>query len=124
MLPHKHQLDRILLDALFCQELKNLGTLIPLKLDDSPHILVLNQSSIACELLLELFKNLLIVVFFGEALKRSQRLSSISLLDANMNISLFGAIGLLEIVVVGVKGIGLTCEVLDAHTMSLDPDGM
>jgi hypothetical protein len=75
-------------------------------------------------------------------LKRSQRLSSIALLDTDMNIRLLGAIGLLKVVVLGVKGIGcgviqssapavalteqemghtLVCDVLDAHTMSIDP---
>ena len=76
------ELDRVLLDALFRQELENLGPLISLELDNSSHILIFNQSSIARKLLerhsvsylvtprsaeketdlLELFKNLLIVV--------------------------------------------------------------
>ena len=47
----------------------------------------------------------------GKALKSSQRLSSITLLDTNVNIRLLCAIGLLEIVVVGVKGIG--CRVIN-----------
>lgn len=45
------KLDRVLGDALLCQELEDLCPLVPLKLDHSPHIFVFDKSSIASELL-------------------------------------------------------------------------
>jgi len=43
--------DRVSGDALFSQKLEDLCPLIPLELDDSTHIFVFDQRSIACELL-------------------------------------------------------------------------
>jgi hypothetical protein len=45
------QLDRILLNALLRQEPENLGSLISLELDHSPHIFIFYQRPIARELL-------------------------------------------------------------------------
>jgi hypothetical protein len=60
------QLDGILRNPLLSEELEDLGSLISLKLNNSPHILILYQRPVACKLLLELFQDLLIIVFYTD----------------------------------------------------------
>jgi hypothetical protein len=78
------QLDRVLLNSLLGQELEDLGSLIPLELDHSPHVFIFYQCTIARKLLqitvspppqkrpctsnaylLELFENLLIIKIYS-----------------------------------------------------------
>jgi len=62
--------------------------LIALKLDHLAHLSVDNDGAIAGELLLDDFENLLLIKLLGESLDSSQGLTSIALLDPNMDVIL------------------------------------
>jgi len=101
------------LKAIFCdQELLNVFALITLKLNHLAHLTVGDDCAIAGELLLDDLEYLLLVEFLGEALDGGQSLTTIALLDADMDVIL----GLLRFpsVVVGLREGVKGFEVLDS----------
>lgn len=63
---------------LISQELLHIFTLIPLKLDHLAHLRVVDDGSIAGELLLDHLEDLLLVELLGQALDSGQRLATIA----------------------------------------------
>ena len=87
-------LDLILLDQTSMnKKLRDVLTLIALKLNYLPQFFVLHNVTITAEFLLHVFENLLVAKLFLQTLDCSQALLPIPLLDANMNI-LFGSGGI------------------------------
>ena len=70
------------------KEFKDFCTLISLKLYNLTKILTFNNSSVACEILFESFQNSLLIIFRGDTLDSSQRLSTVALLNTNVNVIL------------------------------------
>ena len=80
-------LDDVLLgDLLVNQELCHYFALVTLELDNIPQLLVLHDCAVAVELLLALFQNHLFVDFWVHALHSGQRLASVSLLRADVDV--------------------------------------
>lgn len=91
-------LDGLLVNGeLASQEVNNLVSLVTLELDNLSVLLVLADVSVAGKILLENLQDSLEVIFFGKALDCSQSLSSVSLLDTDMDV-----VGRLSIVVTSV----------------------
>jgi len=104
---------RIEFEAVFGdQELLNIFALITLKLDHLTHLTVCNNRAIASEFLLNDLENLLLVKLLGETLDSCQCLTTIALLDTNVDVIL----GLLRFpsVVVGLREGVKGFEVLDS----------
>jgi len=101
------------LEAILCdQELLNIFALITLKLNHLAHLTICDDCAIACELLLDDLENLLLVEFLGKTLDGCQSLTTIALLNANVDVVL-GLLRFASVVVglrEGVKGF----EVLDS----------
>lgn len=62
------QLDGVLGDTLFCQEVRNFDPLVTLELDDLASFLIVDDGTVAGELLLESLEKLLSIVFLRETL--------------------------------------------------------
>jgi len=80
----------IQLEAFFLvrEELLNILALIALKLDHLSHLSINHDGAIASELLLNDLQNLLLVELLGETLDSGQSLTTISLLDTNVDVIL------------------------------------
>jgi len=70
------------------EELLNIFALITLKLNHLSHLTVDNDGSIASELLLDDLEDLLLIELLWQTLDRRQSLTTISLLDTNVNVIL------------------------------------
>ena len=70
------------------QELLNVLSLITLELNDFSHLTIAHDSTIAGELLLDHLENLLLIELLGESLNCSQSLTTISLLDSDVDVIL------------------------------------
>jgi len=70
------------------EELLNIFALISLELNHLTHLTINNDGAIASELLLDDLEDLLLVEFLWEALDGCQSLTTIALLDTNMDIIL------------------------------------
>jgi len=93
---------RIEFEAVFGdQELLNIFTLITLKLDHLAHLTIRNNRAIASEFLLDDLEDLLLVKLLGETLDSCQCLTTIALLNTDVDVIL----GLLRFpsVVVGLR---------------------
>jgi len=75
-------------DTFLHDESGNLLTLVTLELDNLAEFLVVNNGTVACEFLLESLQELLLVILFGESLKSSKRLTTVPLLDTDVNVVL------------------------------------
>jgi len=97
------------------QKFLNSLALVTLELDDLTHLRVGHDGAIASELLLNDLQNLLAVKFGGNTLHCSQGLTSIALLDTDMDVflSLLGLSGVLVGFGEGVKAL----EVFDGHKL-------
>jgi len=94
------------------QEFLNVLALIPLKLDHLAHLTVNNNGPIAREFLLDDLENFLLIELLRQALYSRQSLTTISLLNPNMDVVL-RLLSLASVVVgfgEGVEGL----EVLDS----------
>jgi len=111
-------LYRGLVQSIFRQERGNLDALIALELDDLPHLLVVDKGAVAGEFLLECFQQLLGIILLRQALKSSQGLPPIALLNTDMYIIRLRAdvLTVSERITVLCKGI-VRIEVLNAHAM-------
>jgi len=101
------------------EELLDLVALITLELDHVSHALgvgVVDDGAIASEFLLDDLEDLLVVKLLGNALDSRQCLTTITLLNADMDVGFLGLLGL-SCVLVGVgEGIdGL--EIFDGHKL-------
>jgi len=104
---------RIEFEAVFGdQELLNIFTLITLKLDHLAHLTIRNNRAIASEFLLDDLEDLLLVKLLGETLDSCQCLTTIALLNTDVDVIL----GLLRFpsVVVGLREGVKGFEVLDS----------
>jgi len=80
---------RIKLETIFGdQEFLNIFTLITLQLNHLAHLTVIDDRAIASELLLDDLEDLLLVELFRKALDSCQGLTTIALLDPNMDVVL------------------------------------
>jgi len=70
------------------EELLNILALIALKLDHLAHLSIDDNGAIASELLLDDLEDLLLIEFLGETLDSCQSLTTIALLNTDMNIVL------------------------------------
>jgi len=70
------------------QEFLDIFALIPLKLDHLAHLGIVDDRAIASELLLDDLEYLLLVELLGETLDSSQGLTTIALLNPNMDVIL------------------------------------
>jgi hypothetical protein len=97
------------------QKFLNSLALVTLELDDLAHLRVGHDGAIASELLLNDLQNLLAVKFGGNTLHCSQGLTSIALLDTDVDVflSLLGFSGVLVGFGEGVKAL----EVFDGHKL-------
>jgi len=94
------------------QELLYILSLIALKLNHLTHLTVIDDGAIASKLLLDDLENLLLIEFLGETLYSGQSLTTIALLNPNMDVIL-RLLGLASVFVglgEGVEGF----EVLDS----------
>lgn len=79
--------DVLLLHAqLRDHELTHLSSLVTLHLDNLTHFLVLDNVSIASKVLLKDLQNSLQIIFCWNSLHRGQSLSTVSLLDTDVNV--------------------------------------
>jgi len=103
---------RIEFEAIFGdQELLHILSLITLELNHLAHLTIGDDGAIAGELLLDHLENLLLVELLREALNSGQSLTTIALLDADVDVVL-GLLGFPSIVV-GLRE-GVKClEILD-----------
>jgi len=104
---------RIEFEAVFGdQELLNIFTLITLKLDHLAHLTIRNNRAIASEFLLDDLEDLLLIKLLGETLDSCQCLTTIALLNTDVDVIL----GLLRFpsVVVGLREGVKGFEVLDS----------
>jgi len=85
------QLDGVLGDTLFGQEVLNLNPLVTLELNDLASLLILDEGTVASEFLLESLEKLLGVVFLGETLQGGQCLAAVSLLNTDMDVLLLAS---------------------------------
>jgi hypothetical protein len=88
------------------KEFKDFVALISLKLNDFSQFLALNYSSVACEILilasslacrvylLECFQNSLKIIFCRDTLNGSQSLTTVALLNTDMNVILMEVLAL------------------------------
>jgi len=88
------KLEAILSD----QELLDIFALIALKLNHLAHLTVGNDRAIASKLLLDDLENLLLIKLLGQALNCGQSLTTIALLNTNVNVVL-RLLGLASVVV-------------------------
>ena len=78
-------LDFILLHNLFLdQELGNLLTLIAAQLDNAAKLIVVHDGAVASKFLLEHLQYLFVIILAGKTLERSERFSTVSLLNAQI----------------------------------------
>jgi len=84
------QLNSVFRDTLFGEEICNLDPLVTLKLNDLTHLLIVNEIAVASELLFEGFEEFLGIILLGETLQRGQGLSSVPLLNADVEVILCG----------------------------------
>lgn len=86
------QSETVDLDVLLLQaegldhKLHDLQTLVTLQLDDLSELVVLDDVSVACKLLFDDLEDLLRVILRWKTLNRGQSLSTISLLDTDVNV--------------------------------------
>ena len=77
------------LEAVFSdQEFLNIFSLITLELNDLSHLTIGYDGTIAGELLLDHLEDLLLIELLGESLNRGQSLTTISLLDSDVDVIL------------------------------------
>ena len=82
-------LDVLLLyNAGLDKEIGNVLPLIALKLNDLAKLWILDNSTIAAKLFLEIFEDLAVAEFLLQSLDSGQTLAAITLLDAYMNVVL------------------------------------
>jgi len=99
------------------QEFLHILALVALQLDHLAHLRVDHDGAIARELLLDHLEDLLLVELLGQALDCSQGLTTIALLDPNMDVVL-RLLGFASVFVgLGERVEGL--EVLDGHSIGL-----
>jgi len=94
--------------------------LVTLELDDVARLFVIHDGSIASELLLDDLQNLLQIKLGRNAFDCGQRLATITLLNAYMDVGLRGALDSLRgILILGIRKGIKRLEVLDlcGHTM-------
>jgi len=111
-------LDGVLGDAFFDEEVGYLETLITLELDDLTGLLIINEGAVTSKFLLECLQELLGIIFFGQALEGCESLASVPLLDTDVDIVLLRsdvgtAAERVSLVCEGVESV----EVLHAHAM-------
>jgi len=70
------------------EEFLHILALVSLKLDHLSHLSVVDNGAIASELLLDDLEDLFLVELFGQSLNCSQSLTTIALLNTNMNVIL------------------------------------
>lgn len=70
------------------QEFLNILSLVTLELNDFSHLTVRHDGTIAGELLLDHLEDLLLIEFLGETLDCGQSLTTIALLDTDMDVIL------------------------------------
>lgn len=111
-------LDGLLVNLkLGSQEVDNLVSLVSLELNNLTVLFVLADVSVAGKILLENLQDSLEVIFFGKALDCGQSLSSVSLLDTDMDV-----VGRLSIVVTSVgEGICVRRTREEKGSRSLEP---
>jgi len=99
------------------QELLDILTLISLQLNHLTHLSVCDDGAIAGELLLDDLENFLLVKLLGETLNSGQSLTTIALLNPNVDVvlRLFSLAGVFVRVGEGVMGL----EVFDGHKLGL-----
>jgi len=97
------------------EEILNVFTLVALELDHLSHLSVVDDGAIASELLLDDLENLLLVKLLWETLDSGQSLTTITLLNAYMDVilCLFGFSGVLVGFGEGVVGL----EIFDGHKL-------
>jgi len=111
------QLDSGPVDSLLRKERGYLNTLVTLELDHLAHLFVFDEGTVASKLLLECLQEFLKVIFFGQALEGGQGLSSIALLNTNMDVVLLRP----DVIVIS-EGVAFISEgivgskVLNVHT--------
>lgn len=92
------------LQAVLCnKEFLHVFALITLKLNHFSHLTVSDNGTIAGELLLDDLENLLLVEFLGQALDCGQSLTTIALLDTNVDVILTLLFNSVSGVVVGLR---------------------
>jgi len=106
----------VLGDTLLREEVGYLETLITLQLNDFARLLIIDEGTVASKFLLECLEQFLRIVLLGQTLQGCQSLSTISLLNTNMDVVLLrpnvlGISKLVSFVCEGVESI----EVLHAH---------
>lgn len=99
------------------QELLDILSLVTLQLNHLTHLSVSDDGAIASELLLDDLQNLLLVKLLGKTLNSGQSLTTIALLNPNVDVvlRLFGLAGVFVGFGEGVEGL----EVFDGHKLGL-----
>jgi len=109
-------LDGRFLQAVLDEEVGDLASLVALKLDDLTHLLIFDEGTVTGELLLERLQEFLGIILLRQALEGSKSLSSVSLL--NTDVDVFGGPNLVGVLSQRVpfvcEGIE-SLEVLYAH---------
>lgn len=75
-------------DAFLHNERRHLLSLIALKLDNLAQIFVVDNGTVACELLLKRLQELFLIILLGQSLECRERLSTVPLLDTDVNVVL------------------------------------
>lgn len=68
------------------QELRHLHSLVSLQLDDLSHLVILDDVTVAGKILLQNLQNLLQVILSGHTLHSGQGLTSVTLLDTDVDV--------------------------------------
>ena len=82
----RNVLDSLFLDSLLNQNFQNLLPLVPLELDDFAHLLIIYDRTIARKLLFERLQEFLGIILGWDSLEGSDRLSSVSLLNTDVDV--------------------------------------
>lgn len=78
---------RVRADLLVHEELANVGTLVTRKLDNFAELVVLDESAVAAEVLLEGLQDAFDVQVVGETLHGRQTLAAVTLLHTNVHLA-------------------------------------
>ena len=81
----ENSLDSLFFDTFLDQDFQNLLPLISLELDNFTHLLVVYDRAIAGEFLLESLQEFLGIIFRRNSLESGNSLSSVTLLDTNVD---------------------------------------
>ena len=82
----RNVLDSLFLNSLLDQNFQNLLPLVALELDNFAHLLIIYNRTIARKLLLERFQEFLGIILGWDSLEGSDRLSSVSLLNTDVDV--------------------------------------